>query len=470
MKSQKANDLRPFFEPSAVAVIGSLAEPFGLGYGVIKNMLLFGFSGNVYPINPSYRETLGLKAYSTVNMVAEPIDLAVVITPPSTVPSIIEQCSQKGIRAVIVISEGFGEASKDGARLQQQLVDISRRTGIRIIGPNTVGLINTANGLVINPYLIDYASIRKGSIAYCSQTGIIGAQCQALEDKAYPISKLCDLGNKCDVNEVDILNYFADDTETKVIALHLEDVKDGRRFLEAARRTIARKPVLIMKPGRSEQAAKASASHTGSLTGSDHMYESAFKQVGAIRVNTWQEFWEIPKVFAWQPLPRGSRVAIITHSGGAGVVATDVAVEAGLEIATFTAATASKLRRHHPGLASNPVDLGPVSSLATDPISLEDELITTVLNDANVDCATIALYGGSMTPMSFILKMFDRLMHSVAKPVTIWVYGTKSNMMAELSHKLEIIGLPTYSDLEIAVKALGAAVYYARIKSGLDHT
>jgi acetyltransferase len=271
------------------------------------------------------------------------------------------------------------------------------------------------------------------------------------------------------VNEVDILNYFAEDALTEVIALHLEDVKDGRKFLEAARRAIARKPVLILKPGKSEQAARASASHTSSLTGSDYIYESAFKQVGVIRVNTWQEFWEIPKVFVCQPLPRGNRVAIITHSGGAGVVAADMAIEAGLEIATFTANTTDKLRRRHPGLASNPVDLGPASSLSADPLALEDELINTVLNDTNVDCAAIALYGGSMTPMAFILEMFDRLMHSVAKPVAIWIYGTKSNMMAELSHKLESIGLPTYSELDTAVKALGAAAYYSKIISGLDH-
>jgi acetyltransferase len=166
MNSKNVNDLKAFFEPNAVAVIGSLAEPFGLAYGTIKNMKLFGFSGSVYPINPSYSETLGLKAYPTVNVVADPIDLAIVITPPTTVPSIVEQCSHKGIKAVIVISEGFGEANKEGAKLQLQLVDICRHTGIRIIGPNTVGLINTANNLVINPYLIDYSSIRKGSVAY----------------------------------------------------------------------------------------------------------------------------------------------------------------------------------------------------------------------------------------------------------------------------------------------------------------
>ena len=308
----------------------------GLGYGAIKNMLDFGFQGKLYPVNPSGGDVLGLKAYSSIDELSGSIDLAIVITPPQTVPAIIEQCAQKGIKAAVIVSENFAEAGDGGTQLQQQLVDITNRTGIRIIGPNTVGVFNLANGLVTIPYMIGYKDIRKGGIAYCSQTGIAAAQCQPLGDRAYPISKMCDFGNKCDVNEVDLLNYLSDDPDTRVVVMHLEDVKDGRSFIDAARSIASHKPLFILKPGRSEAGARASASHTGSLAVSDRIYDSAMKQVGAIRVNTWQEYWDIPKVFAYQPLPMGNRIAIVSHSGGAGVIAADAAVEAGLVMANFS--------------------------------------------------------------------------------------------------------------------------------------
>ena len=201
MKSQIERDMRPFFEPRSVAIVGSLREEWGEGYRVIKNMLHFGFTGNIYPVNPSYSEVLGIKAYPTVNEVKGPIDLAMVITPPPSVLAILEQCAQKGIKAVIVGTEGFAETGEAGARLQQQLVDMAHSNAMRLIGPNTIGIVNTSNGLITNPYPVDYDRIWKGNIAYGSQTGFVGAQGQPLEDRAYPISKMCDFGNKCDINE-----------------------------------------------------------------------------------------------------------------------------------------------------------------------------------------------------------------------------------------------------------------------------
>ena len=282
MKAHDRGVLRAFFEPSGVAVIGSLREGWSGGYGVIENLLHFGFAGNIYPINPSYSEVLGMTAYPSVNQVTEAIDLAIVIIPPPAVPAVIEQCAQKGVKAAIIVSEGFAEASKEGAKLQEQVVGIAHRTGIRIVGPNTIGIANSANGLVTDPYPTGYNRIRRGTIAYGAQTGIMGAQALALEDCAYPISKMCDFGNKCDANEVDFLNYLVNDPETKVIALHLEDVRDGQQFMDAARKVAAQKPVLVLKPGRSEPGAKALASHTGSLAGNDQGYDNAFRQAGII--------------------------------------------------------------------------------------------------------------------------------------------------------------------------------------------
>ncbi|MBM3157079.1 MAG: hypothetical protein FJ004_07310 [Chloroflexi bacterium] len=467
MKLRNGKDLRAFFEPESVAIIGSLREGVGLGYGVVKNMLDYGFPGRLYPVNPSCTEVMGLKAYSDVSEVAESIDLAVVITPPPTVPSIIEQCAQKGVKGAVIVSENFAEANKDGAKLQKQLVDITNNNGIRIVGPNTVGTINTANGLVTIPYPIGYERIRRGGIALCSQTGVAAAQCQPLGDWAYPVGKMCDVGNKCDVNEVDLLNYLADDVETKVIVMHLEDVKDGRRFVEAAGRAARRKPLVIFKPGRSEAGARASASHTGSLAVSDRVYDDALKQAGAVRVNTWQEFWDVPKVFEYQPLPAGNRTAIITHSGGIGVMATDAAAEAGLEIAGFSAATLDKLAKISPRLARNPIDLGPALSVSDDPINIQAEIMAVAMNDPNVDCGTIIVYGGVMAPIPLIVEMFSHVRQRVSKPLTVWVYGSKLSLTAELRQQLEELGLPTYNDPETAIKALGSLVTYANFRRSI---
>jgi acyl-CoA synthetase (NDP forming) len=339
---------------------------------------------------------------------------------------------------------------------------------MRIIGPNTVGVFNAANGFTTIPYPFGYDGVRKGGIAYCSQTGIVLPQCQPLEDRAYPVSKMCDVGNKCDVNEVDLLNYLADDTETKVAALHIEDVKDGRSFMDAARRFAARKPLLIFKPARSEAGARASASHTGSLAVNDRIYDNAIRQTGAMRVNTWQEYWDIPKVFAYHSLPRGNRIAIISHSGGAGVVAADLVVESGLALARYSDAILDKLAKLSPRLAGNPIDLGPPLSLTDDPLSLQEEVIFTVLDDDSVDCATIVLYVGTMAPISYIVEMFDRVLQRVSKPMTVWFYGTSLALIEEVSRQLEGLGVPTYTDQETAVKALGALVRYSKFKSGLE--
>ena len=465
MSQGDRSDLTPFFEPNSVAVFGSLKEGIGLGYGVIRNMLQFGYSGKIYPVSPSYSgEVLRFRVYSAVNDVAEPIDAAIVITPPPTVPGIIEQCAHKGVKAVTIVSENFAEAGSEGAKFQQQLVDIVHRTGIRIIGPNTVGLFNAANGFITNPYLIVQKKIRKGGIAYCSQSGYVGTAAQPLEDRAVPVSKMCDIGNKCDVDEADLLNYLADDPETKVVAMHIENAKDGRRFMDAARRVVARKPLLILRPGQSEEAARAVASHTASLAGNEQVYGSAIKQVGAIRLDTWLEYWEVPRIFAYQPLPEGNRIAILTLTGGVAVVGVDVAVSAGLALARFSPATADKLKRIYPRLSSNPVDLGPILSVSDNPFAVEEEVIALALNDANVDCAAISVYAGFDDIVAPIVEMFDHLQGRITKPVAIWIYGMKLSAMDEMSRQLEMRGLPTYFYLETAVKALGIAAQYSKIK------
>jgi acetyltransferase len=296
-----------------------------------------------------------------------------------------------------------------------------------------------------------------------------------LNDWNYGVSKICDMGNKCDVDEADILYYLADDPETKVVALHLEDIRDGPRFMHAARRLTARKPLVVLKTGHTEAGARASASHTGSLAGRDPIYEAALRQSGAVRVRTWQELWEVPKTFTHQPLPEGNRFAVITFTGGQGVIATDAATEAGLELASFSTDTVRKLSRISPRLGRNPVDIGPVmsdsrSQSSSNPFSALEQTMPVVLQDENVDCMTITFYAGmQLIPMlPAIVDMIETSARGVSKPVNVWIYGTSLSAMEDLARQLHERELPAYLDLDTAIKALGCAAAYSRIKGNLS--
>jgi acyl-CoA synthetase (NDP forming) len=471
-------DLRAFFDPEDVAVFGSLREMPGTAYWVVKNMLHFGFRGGIYPINPDpskYREVLGLKVYGDINEVAEAADLAVVITPPPTIPEIVQKCATGGVKAAIVLSEGFTEAGEGGAELQRQLTEISRSSGIRVMGPNTFGVVNSANGLATIPPWADNDKIGSGGIAIFGQTGSLGPHQIPLDDWAYPVSKMCDIGNKCDVNEVDMLNYLADDPDTKVVAMHLEDVRDGKEFLKAARRLSATKPLVVLKTGRSEAGAKASASHTGSLVGTDKVYEAALRQVGAIRVSTWQELFEVPKTLFYQPLPAGNRFAVITLTGGQGVIAADSASASGLSVARFSPETVSKLSALSPRLGGNPVDIGPAMSdsrtmSSPNPFAVFGETLSLVLGDSNVDCVTIVFACGRQTVSMFpmVIDMFSEIARGHSKTVNVFLYGTSLPSIHEMSRQLQARGLPTYLDLDLAIKSLGYAAYYSRVKASLN--
>ncbi|MBM3157378.1 MAG: hypothetical protein FJ004_08865 [Chloroflexi bacterium] len=470
MPQQDKSDLRAFFEPGSVAVFGSLREGFGLGYGMVRSLRQFGYSGKIYPVSPFHSEVVGMKAYSSVEEVTEPVEAAIVITPPPTVPRIVQQCAHKGVKAVIIVSENFAEAGGDGAKYQRQLEDIARRTGIRIIGPNTVGVFNPATGFLTNPYIIVQDKIRQGGVAYCSQTGSVGLAAKPLEERSYPVRLLCDIGNKCDVDESDVLNYLANDHKTKAVAMHLENARDGRRFIEAARRVVARKPLLIIKGGKSEAGAEAMVSHTGSLAGNEQVYDAVIKQVGALRLSSWEEYWDVPRVFNSQPLPRGNRVAIITGSGGLGVTVIDTAVGSGLVMAKFSAATQKRLKKLFRRLGGNPVDLGPVLSVAEDPFTKQRQIIEAVLEDENVDCVAASIYVGFDALIHYIAETFDSLKKHMSKTIAIHLYGMKTQVLEEMLRQLEARGLPTYLDFDLAVKSLGFAARYSGIRMGLEQS
>src|SRR5512137_811786 len=393
LRSPALDAVDRLLNPKSIAVVGSLREARFGGYVTASNLLRFGYKGKIYPVNPQYETVLDLKVYPSVKDIPEPVDLVVTMAGASAVPRIVADAVQNRAKVAIIISDGFGERNEDGCRLQQEISRIAETGGLRLLGPNTIGVANPAIGLVTTPYKVTYEKMITGGVALCAQTGLIGPQNMPLEETHYGLSKMCDFGNKCDIDEIDLLDYLVDDQDTKVIAMHLEVIRDGQLFMKKAKEVVAKKPVIVLKPGRTRESRRAMASHTGSLAGEDIIYDSAFKQAGVTRVDNFRELIDIPKVLATQPLPRGNRLAIVTISGGAGVMGIDIASTHGLTLARLSAPTLEKLAAVSPVLAGSPVDLGPglpAYQVAGGIASRFPAMIEAILDDDNVDCLAMA--------------------------------------------------------------------------------
>ena len=298
-------DLSRFFSPACVAILGSFKENYFGGFAVVKSLLEAGYEGRIYPVNPGYETVLGRRVYPSLDALPETPDLVLIMINARAVPAVLESCGDRGVKAVVVVADGFAERDREGALLQEEIVAIARDRGIRIIGPNTAGVVNPAVGFNPCPYDAGYYRLKPGPIAVCSQTGMVNPQAFPYLDLTFGVSKICDLGNKSDVNECDILPYLGEDEQTGVISLYLESVRDGARFMRVAREVTSRKPVLVLKLGRTAAGAKASASHTGSLAVDDRIFDGAARQAGLLRLDTFKELFELPKIFASPaPAPR----------------------------------------------------------------------------------------------------------------------------------------------------------------------
>ncbi len=348
--------LEHFFQPNSIAVIGAAREEYKLGHGILKNILQYGFPGKVYPINPKADSILGLKAYPSVKAVEDNVELAVLVLPAELCLQAVEECGQKGIDSAVIISGGFKESGREGAERERELSRLARKYRIRVIGPNCMGVINTYHRLNAtfagNPP-------PKGDIAFFSQSGAI---CAAIMDWAQTqhmgFSKFVSMGNNMDISEVELLEAFAEDTECRVILGYIEGIKDGKAFMEVARKVTKKKPVIIIKSGGTEAGARAVGSHTGSLAGSDKAFRAAFKQSGIIRVDTLEDLFSIARAFSSQEIPRGPRVAIFSSAGGPAILAADAVERSYLRMASLSRETVEGLRACLPPFASfyNPVD------------------------------------------------------------------------------------------------------------------
>jgi acetyl coenzyme A synthetase (ADP forming)-like protein len=436
--------LDSFFRPSSVAVIGASREPGKLGHEVLKNIIKAGFKGEVYPINPKSDEVLGLKCYHSIKEIPSDADLAVVIVPSRLVPSVIADCGEKGIRAAIVISGGFGETGPAGADLESQMLEAAKRWSVRIIGPNCQGVNSTSVGLCASWPLIK----SKGPISIVSQSGTIAAAvaCWA-DEEVVGISKLVALGNKCDVDETELLSYLADDPETGVVALYIEGVRNGRRFMEVTRAATSKKPVIVLKGGRTEKGAKAVLSHTRSLAGSDAVFDAAFKQAGAIRALDEEELFDICKGFACLRKPRGKNVVIVTSSGGSGILATDACEDLGLKVVDLPAESRDALRGKLPPecILRNPLDLTGSATSQT-----YDEVLT-ALDAAEWVDSVIVIVGDPMPGIADVITKHFNLGKTL---VPVMLGG--GQVEAEERKKLQKLRVAVYSSPVRAARTLAA--------------
>jgi len=351
----KDHDISFFFNPKSIAVVGASGTPGKVGYNVLKNIIESKYSGKLYPINPKANEILGNKAYKSVLDVPEEIDIAIFVIPGKFVNKIAEECGKKGIRGLVVITAGFKEIGGEGIVRELELVKVAKKYGMRVIGPNCLGFIgiNYNGSFAAN-------TPKKGEIAMISQSGaMLTGMMDYSMDQAFGFSCNISLGNKADTDEVDFIEYLADDPNSKVILCYLESIENGKKFLEVVSKVARKKPIVILKSGVSTAGARAASSHTGALAGSDIAYDLAFDKCGVLRADSIEQLFDYGEILLFQPIPQENSFAIITNAGGPGIVATDAFEREGLKFAQFSEPILHKLRENLPAEAAifNPVDI-----------------------------------------------------------------------------------------------------------------
>jgi acyl-CoA synthetase (NDP forming) len=455
--------VREVLESKSVAVIGASRDPLKPGAQLLNVLKKVGFQGQVAGVNPQGGQVFEMPLYRNLEEIPFPVDLAVLHIPPASVPAALEECAGKGVKGVVISAEGFAEAGPQGAKYQEEVRNILRSTGMRGFGPNTLGLVNTATGLTTS-YYSGPRMLRPGSIGFVSQSGIfVGALLRYLSSlEGFQLSKGIGLGNKVDVDESEALAYLMEDEQTRIIGMYLEDIRDGRKFLQVAREAAARKPVLLLKGGRTKEGARATASHTASLAVEDSVFEGAVRQAGILRLFAIDEFINTLKGFLNMPLPRGGRIALVTYSGAQAIMSIDAAIEEGLEVAHFGEDTRQKIARviATPSKAQNPVDLFP-DMLSHGFEKTAMEVLQALLEDDGVDAIifiSFAIFGAE--PYRPIV---DLLQGRCTKPVFFSLLGTKKDIEVSRSF-LEEHHIPCLDFPEMAVRVLARMRKYARMR------
>jgi len=451
-------NLDKIFNPKTVAVIGASNEEGTVGYALMKNFRELGFEGRIFPVNIKKAEIMGVKAYPTVEQTPEPIDLAVIATPARTVPDIVEQCGKCGIKGLIIISAGFKEIGAEGKALEDRIVELKKQYGLRIIGPNCLGIIRPS--VKMNATFISKMP-KPGNIAFISQSGALGS---AILDYALHenigFSNFVSIGSMIDVDFGDLIDYFGTDPKTKSILMYIEGINDARKFMSAARHFARTKPIILVKAGRYSESAKAAASHTGSLTGEDNVYGAAFKRAGIVRVDEIADLFNAAEVLGMQPLPNGPNLAIITNAGGPGVMATDAIISQGGRVAKLSPKTMETLNAVLPRFWShgNPIDI-----LGDAHADRYKAAIDACLKDENVDGILIVYTHQAVAEPVEIAKVVSELIRSQPyQNKTILTNFLGYGAVEEANSVFSQNSIPTFTTPEQATKTYLYMYQYKR--------
>ncbi len=455
------DEFRVIFYPDSVAVVGASPDFKRLGYHCMASLIMSRFKGRIYPIHPSLPEISGFTAYPSIRSVPGKVDLAIIAVRTSLVPSIVDECIEKGTKGIVLITAGFKEVEdKAGAELQDKIAVMANEANIKIIGPNTFGLVNLHANLDAS-FTPEFSLTRKGNISLVSQSG---GFCHLMAPLAMAehvgLSKIIGVGNRCNVDFADILDYLGDDPDTKVIMMYVEGTDDGRRLFDVASRVTKSKPVVALKAGTSRAKDKAAHSHTGSMAGEPRVYSAAFEQAGIISVNSSTELLDIAKALVLCPLPRGNRVAVLSGQAGPGIIASDICEQRGLVLAEFSATTTERVEELLPPLAmrSNPIDMGP----AWYDWETIRKVTEVVLADENVDC--LVLYNAYASANRPLLKEIASLLKSPThgKPV-ISCFPSPTGVWVEEKRDFDESGVALFPTPERAAKAMVGLVKRSQI-------
>ncbi|NTW17005.1 MAG: hypothetical protein HGA41_06045, partial [Syntrophaceae bacterium] len=413
-----------FFKPSSIAVIGASRSTGKGGNTVLCNLLKAGFQGAVYPINPTGGEILGMQSYAKIQDVPAPVDLAVIVIPKAAVPDALADCAAKGVTNVILSTGGYSDMGEAGAREQKIIVEQARRTGIRLMGPNSIGTINPYLGLATSIGSLE--PVERGGLSFIAQSGIFssGWARWMAGSKPFGIAKIACIGNKGDVSESDLLEYLTDDGQTNNIGMYLEGIIDGPRFVRAAVKACAKKPVVVMKAGRSEAGAAAIASHTGSLAGSDAVFDAACRRSGLLRVHDSETFFDTLTAFEMLPLPRGNRMGVVSVTGMGCVAATDAAEDYGVVLPRLKPATLKKLSEVMPDWAPvrNPIDTWSAVE-KNGAVKAMSHIVRCIIEQQDIDAMLIVLVGMPENMFDFYGAFAEIIHRYPHKPVFASHYG-----------------------------------------------
>ena len=445
--------LDAIFSPESVAVVGASSTPGKVGHDIFANVLRGEYKGTLYPVNPKARSILSVRCYASLLDIPDPIDLAMLILPPRAALKSIDECIEKGVKGVVIVSAGFKEVGGEGAETEDRIAEKCRNAGIPLIGPNCLGVINPSDTVRLNASFSTRIP-HKGNISFISQSG---ALCTAVldfaADRGFGFSKFVSIGNKADVEELDLLKYYHKDPETDVIMIYMEELRLRENFIEEVKAITSGDrptPIVVIKSGKTAAGAKAAASHTGSLAGTEAVYNAIFNQAGIIRVDTVDDMFDFAEAFSARRMPTGNRVAIITNAGGPGIIATDMTEVSGLSLAKFSKETDAALRKHLPPTANfnNPVDV--IGDATRDRY---ENALEAVIKDNGVDGVLMILTPQSMTDAIGTAEAIVNIYKRTKKPITCSFMGVV-DVSAGVKH-LQENHVPVYRFPENAARAMG---------------